>query len=111
MDNLENYRRIIQKLVKYHAQYVPSSGQIEVAPFIDTKHDNYGLIDVGWNHAGRVHSIIFHLRIEKGKIWVEWDGIETSVTQELVDAGIPKEDIVLGFHRPKRRAITGFSVA
>ncbi|MEN8218276.1 MAG: XisI protein [Pseudomonadota bacterium] len=95
----------------YHAKYVPSHGQIEVAPFIDIEHDNYGLIDVGWNLTGRVHSIIFHLRIEKGKIWIEWDGIESSVTQELVDAGIPKKDIILGFQRPKRRAITGFAVA
>jgi hypothetical protein len=51
------------------------------------------------------------LRIETGKIWIEWDGIETSVAQELVDAGIPKEDIVLGFQHPKRRAITGFAMA
>ena len=107
MDKLENYRRIIQRIVEHHAKYTPSHGQIEVAPFIDIEHDNYGLIDVGWSRNGRVHSIIFHLRIETDKIWVEWDGIETSVAQELVDAGIPREDIVLGFQRPKRRAIVG----
>jgi hypothetical protein len=111
MDKLENYRHIIQGIVEHHAKYAPSHGQIEVAPFIDREHDNYGLIDVGWSRTGRVHSIIFHLRIETGKIWVEWDGIESSVAQELIDAGIPTEDIVLGFQRPKRRAITEFAVA
>jgi hypothetical protein len=80
-------------------------------PFIDREHDNYGLIDVGWSHSGRIHAIIFHLRIAAGKIWVEWDGIEMSVAQELVDAGIPKEDIVLGFQRPKRPTMTGFAIA
>jgi hypothetical protein len=33
------------------------------------------------------------------------------VAQELVDAGIPKENMVLGFQRPKMRAITGFVIA
>jgi hypothetical protein len=58
----------------------------------DKKYDNYGLIDVGWSNTGRVHAIIFHLRIEANKVWVEWDGIETGVAQELVDVGIPEED-------------------
>jgi len=31
-------------------------------------------------------------------------------TQELLEAGVLNEDIVLGFYRPERRAITGFSV-
>ncbi len=50
------------------------------------------------------------LRMWDGKIWIEWDGIEEGVTQELVELGVPKEDIVLGFYRPQRRRMTEFAV-
>jgi hypothetical protein len=49
--------------------------------------------------------------VKKNKVWIKKDGTETGVTQELLQAGVPKEDIVLGFYRPERRAITEFTVA
>lgn len=56
---------------------------------------------VGWNNKKRVHDVIFHLRIDEGQIWIEWDGIETGIAQDLMEAGIPKEDIVLAwFQQP-----------
>ena len=101
MDKLANYRQIIQKTVTYHAQNVPSHGQIKSIPIIDMIHDNYLLMDIGWNNKKRVHDVICHLRIEEGKIWIEWDGIETGIAQDLIEAGIPKEDIVLAlFQQP-----------
>jgi hypothetical protein len=68
-------------------------------------------MDLGWDRTGRVHDVVFHLKIKDGKIWIEWDGIEQGISQELLEAGVLKEDIVLGFYRPERRAITGFSLA
>jgi hypothetical protein len=35
---------------------------------------------------------------------------DPSVTDELLAAGVSKEDIVLGFYRPERRAISRFAV-
>lgn len=111
MDKLDHYRQIIQKIVTKHAQYRPSHGQIETTPICDLANDNYLLMDLGWDKTGRVHAVVFHLRIREGKIWVEWDGTEDGVAQELLDAGISQEAIVLEFYRPERRALTGFSVA
>jgi hypothetical protein len=50
------------------------------------------------------------LRIRDEKIWVEWDGTENSVTEELLEAGVLPEDIVLGFYRPERRSMVNLSV-
>ncbi|MGB6168089.1 MAG: XisI protein, partial [Geitlerinemataceae cyanobacterium] len=72
---------------------------------------NYLLMAIGWNSSGRVHSISFHLRIRNDKVWIEWDGTENGIALELVELGIPKEDIVLGFYRPERREITEFAIA
>lgn len=41
---------------------------------------------------------------------VEPDGLEEGAAQELVEAGIPKEEIILGFFRPERRKLTEFAV-
>ena len=111
MDKLAAYRRVVQKIMAHHAHYTPSHGQIETLPICDEVHDNYLLMDVGWDRTGRVHAVAFHLRIREGKIWIEWDGTVPGIAQELLDAGVPKEDIVLGFYRPKRRELTEFAVA
>lgn len=111
MDKLDHYRQLIQTVVNRHAQYLPSHGHIQTLPLCDVVNDNYALIDVGWDRTGRVHAMVFHLQIQEEKIWVEWDGTEAGVTQELLDLGVPKEDIVLGFYRPEHRNLTGFAVA
>ena len=100
----------MQELVERHERYVPSHGQIEPMPIIDTLHDQYLLVDAGWDTTGRVHAVVFHLRIRDGKIWIEWDGTE-GITEELIDAGVPKHDIVLAFYRPERRMLTEYAVS
>ena len=39
-----------------------------------------------------------HLDIIDGKIWIQHDGTEIGVANELVEMGVPKEDIVLAYH-------------
>jgi hypothetical protein len=109
MDKLERYRQIIQRILSEHAELSPASGDIETMPLCDLTHDNYLLLDVGWDNTGRVHAIAFHLHIRDGKVWVEWDGVEPSIVQELVGAGISPEDIVLAYYRPERRQLVSWA--
>lgn len=53
---------------------------------------------------------IFCLSIKDGKFWIHWDGTEEGIATELVEMGVPKEDIVLAFHAPYKRPYTGFAV-
>lgn len=110
MDKIDRYRQIIQQIIAHHAEYTPSHGEIETVPICDTRYDNYLLLDVGWDKTGRVYSVILHLRLREAKIWVEQDGLEAGIAQELLEAGVPKEDIVLGFYRPDRRALVDFTL-
>ena len=41
-----------------------------------------------------------HFDIKDGKIWVQHDGTEIGVANELVELGVAKEDIVLAYHPP-----------
>jgi hypothetical protein len=110
MDKLDKYRQILQKIIEKHAAYKPSYGDRETVPICDSVRDNYLLMDIGWDRTGRVHTVDLHLRIRDEKIWVEWDGTENSVTEELLEAGVLPEDIVLGFYRPERRSMVNLSV-
>ncbi|NES69674.1 MAG: XisI protein [Okeania sp. SIO2D1] len=41
---------------------------------------------------------------------MQHDGTEVGVTNELIELGIPKKSIVLGFHDPNARKFTEFAV-
>ncbi|NES68965.1 MAG: XisI protein [Okeania sp. SIO2D1] len=107
---LEHYRKIIIQILQKHAQYQPSHGNIEPLLVCDPIMNNYLLLDTGWDETGRVHAVVLHLRILGEKIYIESDGTEGGVALELLELDIPKEDIVLGFIRPKSRHLTNFSV-
>jgi len=107
MDKVTKYRRIIRRLANEYARYIPANGQIEPIPVCDRETDNYALLHAGWEQGQRVHWVIFHLRLRDGQVWIEQDGIEHGIDQELLDAGVPPEDIVYAFEQPlpaKRKA-------
>jgi hypothetical protein len=54
---------------------------------------------------------VVHVEIRDDKLWIHYDGIEDSITEELVAAGIPKDHIVLAFHPPFVRQHTGYALA
>ncbi len=112
MDNVVNrYCNAAKRIVLQHAEYAPSRGEIETRPIIDDAQNNYLLVDSGWDRTGRVHAVILDLRIKEGKVWIEVDGTEEGVAYELAKAGIPQEDIVLGFFTPRQRALVEFAPA
>ncbi|MCF8246699.1 MAG: XisI protein [Saprospiraceae bacterium] len=51
----------------------------------------------------------FHLKPD-GKIWVETNNTEIQVAKELEKKGVPKTDIVLGFHPESVRHLTDYAV-
>jgi hypothetical protein len=51
-----------------------------------------------------------HIDLIDGKVWIQYDGTTRPVAEELVAAGIPREDIVLAFYSSRVRQHTGFAV-
>ena len=110
MDRIEQYREIVRRLIEEYAQYRPAHGEIETEAIIDRNRDHYELLHVGWDGARRVHGSVVHIDIVGGKVWIQYDGTSRPVAEELVAAGIPREDIVLAFHPAFVRQHTGFAV-
>ena len=111
MDRQADYRRIIKQVLYDHAQIGYSHGEIERLAVCDEENDSYLVLAIGWDENRRVHSIVFHLRIRDAKIWIEEDWTENGIAGELMELGVPKDQIVLGFHSPFKRQYTEFAVA
>jgi XisI protein len=44
------------------------------------------------------------------KFWVQHDGTEDAIADQLVEKGVPKKDIVLAYHAPYVRQYTEFAL-
>ena len=111
MDNLKHYREIIRELIQTYAQYQPSRGEVQIEVIFDETNDHYELMYAGWNGPYRIHGSVLHIDIRDGKIWIQHDGIEEGIAEELVKKGIPRDQIVLAFKPPEIRPHTDFAVA
>ena len=111
MDQINRYREILREIVKRYASLGTSRADIRNEAVIDTDQDHYEVMSVGWQGRHRVHGPIVHLDIIDGKVWIQHDGTNRPVADELIAAGIPREDIVLGFQPPDLRKYTDFAEA
>ena len=111
MDTLDRYRQIIEKALTEYAAIPYKYGEIESEVIVSRDANTFLIITLGWEAKKRVHGCLIHIDITDGKIWIQRDGTEDGITLDLVDAGIPKDKIVLGFHPPEIRQHTGYAVA
>jgi hypothetical protein len=111
MERVEHYRQCIRKLLSEQAMPQEGNPDIDCELIFDSEHDHYQLLDVGWEGLKRIYNCFIHLDIKNGKIWIQRNMTEVDIAQELVEMGVPKEDIVLGLHPPYKRPYTGYGVA
>lgn len=111
MDNLEFYRQTVENVLRKYAEFSSPYEDIEQHLIIDKERNHFLLFDVGWHQKRRVHGCVTHVQIIDGKIWIQRDGIEDGITDELVDAGIAKDKIVIGFQPFDVRHHTGYAIA
>jgi hypothetical protein len=110
MEKLEQYRQLIKEMLWEYSQYKPVHGEIEVETIFDTERDHYQVMNIGWDQERFIHSCSIHVDIKNGKIWIQWNSTELEIAEELVAAGVPKDDIVIGFQPPFMRQFTEYAV-
>ncbi|MCU0527475.1 MAG: XisI protein [Elainella sp. Prado103] len=92
-----------------HISYANMEGHNQAA--FDPETDQYLIVSTGWSQQRRIHGCLIHVSIQDGKVGIQRDGTEVGIANEFVQAGIPKDEIVLGFHEPEIHPHTGFAVA
>lgn len=113
MDKVSRYRSLVKHLLTGMAEVsgrCPTPGVETVCAF-DDERDQYLLMSVGWAGNRRERGTTLYVRLRDGRIWVEEDWTEDGFANDLLRAGVPREDIVLGFHAPNLRKLTEFAVA
>ncbi|NEQ36381.1 MAG: XisI protein [Okeania sp. SIO3I5] len=110
MDNLDNIRQVIIESLSYYANLRYATGAVNRLLIIDQDSDNYLILLEGWENRERVHGCLVHLQVIDNKIWIQRDGIEEGIATDLMEAGISKEQIVLGFKPEDIRPYTEFAV-
>ena len=111
MDTIDTYRQIIQKVLAEYVRLQYAYGNIQNEAVFDREADRYLVVSLGWQKVKRIHGCLIHIDIIDGKVWIQRDGTEHGIANDLVDAGIPKDKIVLGFREPEVRRYTEFAVA
>ena len=111
MDTINKYRHIIRDVLTEHTKIPYACGDIQFEIISDSESDHYLLMIQGRENDRRVHGCLIHIDIINGKLWIQRDGTESGIANELVSYGVPKDHIVLGFRSSEIRKHTGFATA
>lgn len=113
MDKIKRFQKAI---TDYLSEYAKTYNQDDADPIrtqlvFDKENHHYQLVRVGWKKQKFYHYCIFHFDIINDKIWIQANNTEEMVGDELVERGVLKKEIVLGFQPDYKREFTGFAVA
>lgn len=108
---IDRYRHIVETVLSDYANFLGNDDQVQVELVFDRERDRYLLIETGWQDNSRIYGTLLHIDIINGKLWIQQDGTEDGIANELVEQGVPKEHIVLSFKSEERRRLTEFAVS
>ena len=61
------------------------------------------------NSGGEEPFVLAHFEIRNGKVWLLRNETDTDFAEKLVEQGIPRQAIVLGFLAPEERKVSNYS--
>ena len=112
MDKLSTYRQAIKTVLSDYASFTSDdkNSGINAQLLFDEQHDHYQLMYVGWRQRERIYGSVMHIDLIDGKVWLQYNGTEGDIAQDLIDLGVDRDDIVLGFRNPAVHAYTGLAM-
>ena len=112
MEKVKKYQDIICSVLGEYASIKKSlTPNVKSHLIIDREHNQFQLLSIGWHNNRFVFTILFHFSIINGKVWIQQNNTDILIADEIMDKGVTKEDIVLGFVPEKVRIHSGFAVA
>jgi hypothetical protein len=111
MDKVKRYQTYILQILGEYAKIKYSNLDGENRLISDKENHRYQIVTIGWEDGIFVHDCPMHMDIIGGKIWIQRNMTEIDLGKELVERGVPKSDIVLGFFSPVMREYTDYAIA
>ncbi len=106
MDTTAHDQKIVKQVMRLYAQLRPSHGNIRLDTVFDDHQGRYALMQVGWDRGRRIRGNLIYITLYDGKIWIEYDGMESGITKDLIARGIPEERIVLAYLSERQVTVT-----
>lgn len=112
MEKLKKYGLAITNVLANYASDKPINN-VEEHLITDFKHGHFQVLRTGWSDENSFNmGIILHFQLKTdGKIWILANYTEDDVAQALIENGVLKSDIVLGFQPAYIRPYSGYAVA
>ena len=113
MDKINKYQdTIIDFLHHYNNESGGNTSEaVQRRVLIDRENNSFQLLDTGWSGKHYVFGPVFHFDIIDCKIWMQCNNTEWEVVDYLMEHGVDRQDIVLGFVPPHARKFSGFATA
>lgn len=108
---INHYRHIVETVLSDYANFLGNDDQVQIELVFDRERDRYLLVETGWQENSCIYGTLLHIDIINGKFWIQQDGTEDGIANELVEQGIPKDCIVLGFKSVERRRLNEFAAS
>jgi hypothetical protein len=104
-----NPEKIIQEVLENLAQHKPAYGQLDYQVVFDHERKLFQVLVIGWLNDRYHCQIIVHLEVRKNLVWLQQDLTDANIAEQLIESGIPREQIVLGFQPEYKRGMYGFA--
>ena len=105
--NITHYATAIKTVLREYQKFQTPNSAIEL--LFDDEHLRYMVIRVGWHQQKRIHLCLAHIDIVGDLVIIQSNNTEAPLAAELVDMGIPKEKIGLGFIPPEAQQYAEYS--
>lgn len=114
MSKIETHQQVVLSILEEYALLKPANVQkVDNQIIADFKRNHFQLVRLGWDDdEDFIYHLIFHFDISPdGKVWIQANWTDQDIATSLVERGIEKSDIVIGFQPPSDRQYTGYAVA
>lgn len=111
MDRVKKYQTILEAFFDKRVDVQKrQKKQIRAHVIVNASKTDFVLLTIGWIGKKYIHAVTFHFEIKDEKIWIWEDKTDIDAAAQLVEAGVAKEDIVLGFLSPLLREFSEYAV-
>ena len=109
--NAASDEALLEQILCERAKEYAFADRFRTLTVFDRQNGQFLLLDEGWDGFKHIHRVWLHVELRDGKFWIQKDGTEDGIAMDLMNAGIPKERIVLAFQHPGRRQYGEFAVS
>jgi hypothetical protein len=88
MERQEYLRKAILQLLQNYCEGEVEQPDSELQMICDRERDHYQLVSLGWQGQQRFYSVLMHLDIKNGKIWIQRNETDELIAQELLAMGV-----------------------